>query len=290
MPKCDILSSSIENILVKTKSKKSNKKGSPSHCNVDCCVPEKTLDCCSLPFQRLDKLRGLWALLASVGTLNGNGINLLPTCASINTNGINYNLEDVNTRGGSQCGAILAPTQDIFFASPLSSTTTTAVGLVTVQQIVGGYCNFEVNSVNYNNAYLAYLYVNTLRYLTFEACGKMDQVQGWYIDTTTGQLQLFQQLIELNLNPSINRGDLIDQTSDDLNSTERAQLHNLNALYKLSIKAIEKVSGNPKTEGNIVEVCDKCGNRWLVAVNRATNSDSVCNYTGQYVIVSILLC
>ena len=70
MPKCDILSSSIENILVKTKSKKSNKKSLHNPCNVDCCVPEKTLDCCSLPFQRLDKLRSLWALLASVITLS----------------------------------------------------------------------------------------------------------------------------------------------------------------------------------------------------------------------------
>ena len=60
--------------------------------------------------------------------------------------------------------------------------------------------------------------------------------------------------------------------------------------WKLSLKAVERVQGNPKEEGNICEISDKCGNKYLVAINRADGTKSVCTYNSAYSIVVVKLC
>jgi len=42
-------------------------------------------------------------------------------------------------------------------------------------------------------------FVNTVRYLNYEECGKMDQVTGWSVDVQTGDLYFYQNLPDLGL-------------------------------------------------------------------------------------------
>ncbi len=67
----------------------------------------------------------------------------------------------------------------------------------------------------------------------------------------------------------------------------------MNVLYKLTLSAIERVGGNPKTEGNICEFTDKCGQKWLVLINRSAGPalfNSVATVNTQWVVVAVRLC
>ena len=233
---------SVEDILCKTKCRKSSKKCCPpkeTPCNVECCIADCNPDCCTAAFQRLDKLRNQWL--------------------------------DV------QMGENNAP--------------------VTVVNRAG-------TTVTLNTSYLpleamAAAFVNTVRYLNFEECGKLDQVTGWSIDVQTGDLYFYQDLPDLGLNTTLSRTDLLN-TAPPLNSTQRRQLTEMEPFWKLSLKAVERVRENPKTEGNICEIKDKCGNKFLVAINRIAsqpgngttqpNAQSICDYTSQYSLVVVKLC
>jgi hypothetical protein len=143
--------------------------------------------------------------------------------------------------------------------------------------------------VELNNAYYGYLFVNTLRYVNFEAYGKLDQVLGWVVDTSTGNLELFQALPDLNLVITDYRATLDAIPSSTITSVQKHKLRNLNVLYKVSLEAIERVAANPKTEGNVCEFTDKCGQRWLLAINRANGNESVADQATQFVVVAVPL-
>jgi hypothetical protein len=238
----------VEEVLGKTKSKKSHKK----HQEENCCIPECNPDCCTPAFQRLDKLRGQWALINIAGTLPDTGA---------------YN------RSGS---VIADPTTStgILYNNPLPSGVTTA----------------PVNLITGNNAIWAYYFVNVVRYLNFEACGKLDQVVGWSVNVSTGDLLLYQNIDELQLTTSTSRANLLSYSEENRSSIVKNQLKNIEPFYRLSLKAIDRVSQNPKEEGNICEIHDKCAGSWLVAINRADGTASVCDYTGVYTIVAVKLC
>jgi hypothetical protein len=266
-------SSSSSSNTVSTKSRKSNGKCCPpSPCDVKCCLPDKCLDCCTPAYQRLDKLRKAWSTIAATGGLT----NFLPLasddCVVIN---------NVATRGGA---SIDVPTGSLFEQGSSSPSDNNGIEIANCATSGAGI------QVELDNAYYAYLFVNTHRYLNFESCGKLDQVVGWLVDTSVGQLELFQSLPDLNLLVSDNRQWLLDQAVANLSSTGKAKLYALNVLYKVSLKAIEAVSQNPKEEGNIVAVTDKCGQKWLVAINRANGDQSVCDVNTQYAVVAIPLC
>ena len=255
----------IEKHLVKTASKKSYKKHTP--CNVECCIPEIELDCCSIPYQRLDKLRTQWSLLAV------SGGSILSSASDGST------ITNVYNRAGSEVtlpltGAQVTPSIAIWPAG---------------QTEISSYESGAVTPI-LNNAYLSYIFTNVERYLPFEACGKLDQVTGWVVDTSIGELELFQSIPELNLPISATRANLINTSEETLSSIERSQLKSLNVLYKASLKAIELIGGNPKTEGNIVTVTDKCGNHWLIAINSATNAKSICEVNTEFTFVGTILC
>lgn len=256
----------IEQALEKTKSRRSNKGDKccpPTPCDIPCCVPEFELDCCSIPYQRLEKLRTAWSLIAATG---GDNSSIFPDVSIsdnvrgvVQRNGNPVAVPDVNVYG----------VDGVFFAENNSG----------VLSVVNGE----------ENAFYGYLFVQSHRYLNFEACGKKDQVVGWYINVSTGNLELFQSLPDLNLTPAVTRSSLDAITIVNLTSIQKQQLYALNVLYKASIKAIAAVQANPKTEGNIVQVTDKCGQKWLIAINRAGGSD-VCESATEFVIVAIPLC
>ncbi len=275
------MSSSTKSTTVLSKCGKSNGKCCPpSPCDVDCCKPESPLDCCTIPYQRLDKLRKAWSTISAIGDGNtGNTAVFLPTAS---TDCININ--NVYTRGGE---SVAVPEDSVFEQSTSSPTDNYGISLATCNTSGAGIVS------QLNLAYYAYLFVQTHRYLNFEACGKLDQVVGWLVDTSVGQLELFQNLPDLNLLVSNNRQWYIEQATATLSSVEKAKLYALNVLYKVSLKAIEAVGGNPKEEGNIVTVTDKCGQKWLVAINRAQSpnaTNGICDVTTQFVFVAIPLC
>lgn len=136
-------------------------------------------------------------------------------------------------------------------------------------------------------------FVNTVRYLNFEECGKLDQVTGWSVDIQSGNLYFYQNLPDLSLDTTVSRSDLLGIAPDSLTSIQRRQLAEMEPFWKLSLKAVERVRENPKSEGNICEIKDKCGNRFLVAINRTKSQaegQSICDYNSQYSIVAVKLC
>jgi len=135
-------------------------------------------------------------------------------------------------------------------------------------------------------------FVNTVRYLNFEECGKLDQVTGWSVDVQTGDLYFYQNFYDLGLTTELSRATLLNTQVDQMTPVVRKQLAEMEPFWKLSLKAVERVRENPKTEGNICEIKDKCGNKFLVAINRINSqtTQSICNYTSQYSIVAVKLC
>lgn len=147
-----------------------------------------------------------------------------------------------------------------------------------------------VDLTTYDNAELAYYFVNAERYQSFEACGKEDQVVGWYVDTSDGNLELYQALPELNLTLTTYRETLDAIPTANLTTIQKQQLYQLNNLYKLSVQAIERVGANPKTEGNICQFTDKCGQKWLLLINRAQSGTSVAANNTTWTLTGVRLC
>jgi hypothetical protein len=236
---------SIEEVLCKTKDRKSSKKCSKKDtCKVvECCISDCNPDCCTAAFQRLDKLRTQWLLVQ-------NGLQIIQTDSS----GVPF----VFNRAGNPV-------------------------------LVVGPSESQLQSLEAQ----AYGFVNTVRYLNFEECGKLDQVIGWTVDIATGSLYLYQDLPDIGLSKNLDRSSLLNISSNQNTINDKKQLAEFEAFWKLSLKAIERVRENPKTEGNICEIKDKCGNRFLVAINRTNsqpNEQSVCDYNSRFSIVAVKLC
>lgn len=233
---------SVEDVLCKTKCRKSSKKCCPTkkdQCNVDCCLPDCKPDCCTPAFLRLDRLRDMWLEVQYGHEVPQNTV-------------YNRGAQAVDVSG---------------YVGPLEKT---AAG-----------------------------FVNTVRYLNYEECGKEDQVIGWSVDVQTGDLYLYQNLCDLGLTTTDSRAALLNTAPTELTPYDKRKLCEMEPFWKLSLKAIERVRENPKTEGNVCEIKDKCGNRFLVAVNRIYSQapvspqevgQSVCEYNCKYTLVAVRLC
>ncbi len=243
--------------LCETKPCKSHKssKALPA-CKTDCCNEIPELDCCSAAYQRLDKLRVQW-LDTTLGDYQdietSNGVIINPTTSQPLTdgNGIAIKLPV----------AALFSTDNITtlqYAIPLVGAPGESTGVFTAPIL--------------DNAYASYFFTNALRYSYVLECGKPDQIYGWLFDTQTENLEVFTNISEYGLTPAITRAALLAQGECSLTRQNKIQLAGLNNLYKISIKALGQVQyQSPRREGNIVQVCDKTGQKWLVAINRASS-------------------
>ena len=242
----------IENVLAKTKDRKSGKKCKESKCDVECCVSDCNPECCTQAYQRLDKLRNLWLLTQ---------YNMSNPVISFDVSG-NY-----------------GPTNSNIFNR--------AGQLITDASPINGLQDWG------NLSLAAYAFVNEVRYLNFEECGKLNQVTGWSVDIATGDLHIYQNLSSLGLTTLDSRAALLNIPPSNLTPNDRRKLAEMEPFWKLSLKSIERVRENPMTEGNICEIKDKCGNKFLVAINRANGQSSdngVCEYNSKYTIVVVKLC
>lgn len=183
-------------------------------------------------------------------------------------------------------------------AVPVTYSTSTSAWTSTVYNRAGQQISVISPLPNGSNAYgnlelAAYAFVNEVRYLNFEECGKLDQVTGWSVDIQTGNLYFYQNLPELGLTTSDSRATLLNTQSSEFTPQIKQKLSAMEPFWKLSLKTVERINENPKTEGNICEVKDKCGNRFLVTINRVigqSSTTSVCEYNSKYSIVVVKLC
>jgi len=138
-----------------------------------------------------------------------------------------------------------------------------------------------------SNTRIAHRFVWSARYLSMEQC-KEDQVWGWEVNLNTGDLRLLQDIEHATMNTT--RGELLNTPVEDLSLNQRKALKMLNNLYKMSEHAARCLT-YPRTEGVMVEATDKCGQKWLLLVNRASGRDNgnILNDTGRLVVVGAKL-
>jgi len=261
----------IEEFFIKTNSKASHKKDSVNY-KVKCYVSECNPDCCRSAFQRLDKLRNQWALLAINPTL----IPQLQSFEDVKGNGSQFNPNKVKNKLKEEFNGKTAEVATSAFVKRNGAGPGSSVVV-------------RVNNLTGANEIIASNFVNTLRYPYYEECGKLDQITGWSIDIETGDLYLYQDLPKLNLLQADSRLSLLEITHDLRTSSDNQKLINFELFYKLSLKAIKKVEKNLKTEGNICEISDKCDNKYLFAINTFNNVSIIENNT-KFAIVVTKLC
>jgi len=148
------------------------------------------------------------------------------------------------------------------------------------------------------NVALAFVIVH--RYLNIETC-KSDQVWGWYVNLNSGDLRFMQETE--NVDTTVSRHEIYTKSVSNLTVAEKRARCVLDRFFKLSQNVVE-CHRYPRTEGDIVEVSDSCGQKWLVAVNLANDNqdhgsggdidaggDSVVvrAQTGRYVLVACKL-
>jgi hypothetical protein len=243
-------------LVTDSKAKKSHgskkcKQPCQSSSSSSCCSTQ-CLDCCTSQYQRLSNFTNLVVVLQMYDDWN-------------------IDISGQQTR----CGAnILPPTTQGAYAN----------------QGCTGESDAAEDLTNLNLAQTAYYYVNQYAYGPYEPGCHNDQVYGWFVDISTGQLQLFAEYNGVPTNAT--RLCLSNDTALNMTSVQKRQLKVLNRLYRLSKSAIKEVNGIPSLEGNIVEVCDCKGERWLLYVNTAevTSGSPLgeCNY--QFAVVATKLC
>jgi hypothetical protein len=269
---------STSSLVTSTKDKKSGsrkcKKPCQSSSSSSCCT-EQCIDCCSSQFQRLSR----FASYITGQQLNNDWANLQT----------NLNNQLIATMLVNRCGAPINPPNTEQAASNPSSGYTGLTGAYANEiGCSGSEPNAPISLTSLEVASAAYYFVNEFAYGTYEPGCHNDQVYGWYVNISTGELQLFTQTdgVPTNATRACIAADLT------LSSAQKRQLKVLNKLYKLSKSAIKEVNGIPSQEGNIVEVCDCKGERWLLYINTAAAQNNsplcVCNY--QFAVVATKLC
>lgn len=286
MPSCLSTSSMVSG----TKDKKSHgqkkcKKPCESSSSSSCCT-EQCIDCCSSQFLRLNRFATMVAESVVENNWNVGAISGYTSTVGTNTYVTTYNRSGTvipapNTSGSnSTAGGVTGA-----YANEVGCSGATGDLNVPVSLDQGSTSSVALYPIAVN----AYYFVNQLAYGPYEPGCHNDQLYGWYVNLSTGQLQLFTQFegVPTNATRACLSADLT------VTSAQKRQLKVLNKLYKLSKSAVKEVNGIPKPEGNIVEVCDCKGERWLLYVNLvappSTGSPlSVSNF--QFVVVASKLC
>lgn len=236
----------------------------PETPSVDPCACVESLDCCNLAHQRLSKLQAVFTNSAATSSYSSN-YTIETDTPSTSTF---YNL-DLMTRDGN---TVTVPTSEFFTASDYTGSN--IVGFFDIGTTSGVTINAQpiVNSVFYVNAALAYGFIQSMRYAMYRdvVCDSQDQVLGFFINTNR-ELQVLQDLSS-PLSPfGLTYTDTLQYYDSKLSSNMTVQDKNklaaLNTLYDMGLQLIMRVNFNPKTEGDILEVSDRCGQRYIALIN-----------------------
>lgn len=251
---------STSSLVASTKDKKSGsrkcKKPCQSSSSSSSCCTEQCIDCCTSQYQRLALVKNMVAQAQVYGdwTVDASGVK-------------------------NRCGSTIYP--------PNANVGDTGA-YVNEVGCTGGDANEPQDLTNLEVANLAYYFVNEFAYGPYEPGCHNDQVYGWFVNISTGELQLFTPYEGVPVNAT--RACLSAELS--MSSAQKRQLKVLNKLYKLSKSAIKEVNGIPAQEGNILEVCDCKGNRWLLYIDTAgvQNGSPLCDCNYEFAIVATKLC
>lgn len=269
--------------MVSSASGKKCKKPCQSSSSSSSCCTEQCVDCCTSQYQRLSSFR---AFVVNQQLNNPSGA----TSSSPYQNGW---MEKINTPTSSsgvlnRCGVLIP--------APQAGTTAPGPGVAGCayyQNSLTGctlapFTPTDLNAGLTEVAEAAFYFVNEFAYGPYEPGCHNDQVWGWYVNISTGELQLFTQTEGVPTTST----RLCLSSQDVLSSTEKRQLKVLNKLFKLTKSAVKEIEGIPSQEGNIVEVCDCKGQRWLLYINTAQAQNgsplAACNYT--FAVVATKLC
>lgn len=290
-----VKSCSLEQSLCRPKSKKCVEECDPVVCCptvpvVDPCACESAMDCCSLPYQRLDKLRSAYASNVSTATVNEDYNAIYSSDGSYFTS--------IKQRDGSN---IIVPSADLF-TNPILVSNNIQINVQGFFETVSDsnpgvsvpISPLTQNNGRFDNAAIAYNFVQTMRYSMFRdvVCTSADQVLGFFINPNSGQLQVLQDLsgplqaLGLTYTDTLQYYDTL--ASSNMSNNSKQKLASLNILYELGISALRRINLNPKTEGNIMKVTDRCCQEWLLVVNTADipNSSGYVPGKNGYVIVA----
>lgn len=144
------------------------------------------------------------------------------------------------------------------------------------------YSDSEVDDDDLSgNLMVSWAFVTSHRYCKFEK-NKKDQVWGWYVNGKNGDL-VFMQETE-GVSTCMGRQRIYSKPCSELTLTEKKAKSVFDRFYNMSVNVINH-NKYPSTEGNILEVSDSCGQKWLVAMNFADGlqghyEEGGCNKTG----------
>lgn len=271
---------STSSVVCGAKDKKSHgrkcKKPCASSSSSTCCS-EQCINCCTSQYQRLSNFANLVAYNQVYYAGSTNSTSWIDS-PNTNAGGTIYNRSGV---------LVPPPNPD--------------VGTTGETPLDGAYYNTESGCSAAGDPYLpqdlddlvvaqaAYYFVNEFSYGPYEPGCHNDQVYGWFVNIYTGELQLFTQFDGVPTNAT--RACLASDTSV-MSSAQRRQLKVLNRLYKLSKAAVKEVNGIPSQNGNIVEVCDCKGERWLLFIDTAgiQNGSPLSTTNYEFAVVACKLC
>lgn len=239
---------------------------------VDPCACVESLDCCTLAHQRLSKLQAVFANSAAGASYSTDYL--------IDYDGESSSTFDTLTLMTRDGNTVTVPTSAFFTASGYSGSN--IVGFFDLSGTTSGDSGHNqpsVSGVFYANAALAYGFVQSMRYAMYRdvVCDTKDQVLGFFINTNR-ELQVLQDLSS-PLSPfGLTYTDTLQYYDSKLSSTMTVQDKNkltaLNTLYDMGLSLIMRVNFNPKTEGDILEATDRCGQKYLALINTADRPTS----------------
>ena len=259
------------------------KKPCKSSSSSSCCS-EQCIDCCSSQYQRLSKLANIVAASQLAGSWN--------VAVNLNDGGVVPDIDPRLNRSGTvipppntDSGSVNGAYYNVYAGCSASGDLNVPTSLVGASGTLNA-----VGSDDMLVAAASYYFVNEHSYGPYEPGCHNDQVYGWYVNLESGELQLFTQVDGVPTNAT--RACLSANLSAALTSGQKKQLKVLNKLYKLSKSAVKEVNGIPSQEGNIVEVCDCKGEKWLVYVNTASsqNGSPLGSSNLEFALVATKLC
>lgn len=198
------------------------------------------VNCNTSQYQRLDKLRNHWSLVNTASDHDDIFENEF-----YNRNGNRYDYSGFNVQ--------LWTPYLIMRVDPDTS-----------ENVLDYVINTPLEHDLCGNLMVALTFVIAHKNTKFEGC--KNQVYGWYVNFKNNDLIFIDQTEGVDI--SLNRLTLYNKSIANLTIDEKKSKCVFDRFFNMSQNIIS-CNDIPSTEGDIVEVTDSCGQKWLVAYNFA---------------------
>ncbi len=237
----------------------------------DCCKCTEVSDCCTSQFKRLQLLLSHWSAVAM-------GNSELHSVLMVDPSGLHTHTVDPCGNHTHSYNADLSGNTDTS-GQHIHNINSNGLHRHTFTRLVrnpvtrdGAVVNVPSSINTDTNAITAFNFIWSHRNLLIEKCGK-NQVWGWVVDFSDGDLELLQDMDGVSYTESKTRQEIYDTSCNSLTLADKKAKSVLDRLYSMSQEVV-RCNKYPDTEGNVVEVTDRCGQKWLVAVNLARPSSN----------------